>query len=182
MPDQLISVLAIITEVFYITYMLCKIKDIKKNRLKLMCGITIAFLLSSILVSFNESLYVWLYVVYAALTFFALKMIYKKQIILIDIFIVHFIHISLIFVSFMGAYLSFIDILSYDVAFLITRLGLLFIILSSGNNVHKLYIKYCNLWDRRDDGRIKAITIRNLSLIFINIGLYIISILINKLL
>lgn len=167
----LLNIFAIAFENYFIFKMLCKFKNIKDKKIKLYFGLLIIYFISVLLTNFDYLLKTYFYVIYAFLTYCLLKFIYKKSIIL-DVFILNIISVIIMLSSFI--FLSIIK--NYWIAFICYIMALT-IIMSLKINYNGFYKKYIKLWNRRDDGKIKALTIRNLSLYFINIILFLANIL-----
>lgn len=167
----LLNISAIAFENYFIFKMLCKFKNIKDKKIKLYFGLLIIYFISALLTNFDYLLKIYFYVIYAFLTYYLLKFIYKKSIIL-DVFILNIISVIIMLSSFI--FLSIIK--NYWIAFIFYIMALT-IIMNLKINYNGFYKKYIKLWNRRDDGKIKALTIRNLSLYFINIILFLANIL-----
>lgn len=163
------NVFAILFETYFMYKMICKFKNVKSNKLYLL--MIISYLISAVVTNFNYNLHNYYYIVMATLIYLSLKLIYKNKTQIIDIFIINMTYIYLwIFSS-----IYILCIQNYNIAFIIYVLTLS-IIMFLPVNYNNFYKKYCKLWNRRDDGKIKAITIRNISLYIINISLFITNI------
>lgn len=167
----LLNVFAIAFENYFILKMLCNFKNIKNKKLRLYFGLIIIYFVSAFLTNFDYLLKIYFYIIFAFLTYKLLKFIYKKSIIL-DIFILNIISIIIMISSLI--FLSFIK--NYWIAFICYIIALT-IIMNLKIDYNGFYKKYIKLWNRRDDGKIKALTIRNISLYFVNIILFLANIL-----
>ena len=162
----LMNIFAIGFENYFIFRMLCNFKGIKDNKLRLYFGMLSIYIISLALTNFSYDSHIYFYIIYAFLTYLLLKFIYKKSIIL-DIFVMNLISIIAMLLS-----LLFISLISnYWIAFSLYIMALT-IIMNLKINYNGFYNKYIKLWNRRDDGMIKALTVRNLSLYLINIILF----------
>lgn len=168
----LINIFAIALENYFIFEMLCRFKNIKSKKILLYLSLLSSYFLSGFIINFDYSLQTYFYIIYATFSYLFMKIIYKKDTQIIDIFVMNLISIIL-----MSSSLIIITVVTpYEMAFL-TYIIALIIILKLKINYNDLYKKYMNLWNRRDDGRIKSLTIRNISLYLINITLFLVNVL-----
>lgn len=167
----LINILAIAFENYFMFEMLCKFKNIKDKKILFYFGLLMIYFTCGLIINFNYSLQIYFYIIYTVITYFLLKFLYKDTEIL-DIFIINLISTIMMITS-----ISILTIIQpYEVSFICYIIALT-IILKLKINYNGLYKKYINLWSRRDDGRIKALTVRNLSLYFINLTIFMADIL-----
>lgn len=151
--------MGMLPEVLYFTLSICFIKDIKKNRLKLFSLLVIGYIVLIMVCRFQLLFYLG-YIVYV---YIVLKKLYKSKI--IDLFIVSIVSAYLTLVSF----ISFKITDTYMLAYLINRLMLFIPIFVLNYKLNDFYNVYYRLWDRHEGNKVKSITIRNISLVFINI-------------
>ena len=175
----LISVLfGLIPEVLFITLFLSFAKGIKEKRIKLFFIVSIVYFLSMLIQQY-KTIY---YVMFIFLLYLSLKLVYKKKTQIIDLFVasIPFMWISIL------SYLCFLilnkDLSNYYILYIVDRI-VLYLPLIFSKHFNKIYKKYCKLWNRNDKEKrpIKSITLRNISLLIINItiflmNLYVISI------
>lgn len=160
MTNFIVSLLmGMLPEVLYFTLSICFIKDIKKQRLKLFSLLVIGYIVLIMVCRFQLLFYLG-YIVYV---YIVLKKLYKSKI--IDLFIVSVVSAYLTLVSF----ISFKLIDTYMLAYLINRLMLFIPIFVLNYKLNDFYNVYYRLWDRHEGNKIKSITIRNISLVFVNI-------------
>lgn len=160
MINFMVSLLmGMLPEVLYFTLSICFIKDIKKQRLKLFSLLVIGYIVLIMVCRFQLLFYLG-YIVYV---YIVLKKLYKSKI--IDLFIVSVVSAYLTLVSF----ISFKLIDTYMLAYLINRLMLFIPIFVLNYKLNDFYNVYYRLWDRHEGNKIKSITIRNISLVFVNI-------------
>lgn len=163
------NVFAILFETYFMYKMICKFKNVKSNKLYLL--MVISYFVSLLFTNFDYKFHNYYYIIMAILYYISLKIIFKSKTQIIDIFIINITYIYLwIFSS-----IYILCIQNYNIAFIIYVLTLS-IIMFLPANYNNFYKKYCKLWNRRDDGKIKAITIRNISLYIINISLFLANI------
>lgn len=167
----LLNIFAITFENYFIFKMLCNFKEIKTKRIKLYFSLLVIYFISALLTGFDYMTKIYFYIIYAFLSYLALKILYKRSIIL-DVFVLNLISIVLMITS-----LVFLTLISnYWFAFSLYVLALT-IVMNLKINYGKFYKTYIKLWNRRDDGKIKALTVRNFSLYLINIILFVANIL-----
>ena len=160
MTNFIVSLLmGMLPEVLYFTLSICFIKDIKKQRLKLFSLLVIGYIVLIMVCRFQLLFYLG-YIVYV---YIVLKKLYKSKI--IDLFIVSVVSAYLTLVSFISFKLT--D--TYMLAYLINRLMLFIPIFILNYKLNDFYNVYYRLWDRHEGNKVKSITIRNISLVFINI-------------
>lgn len=167
----LLNIFAIAFENYFIFKMLCNFKKIETKRLKLYLGLLAVYFISLLFTNFSYTFHIYFYIIYAFLSYLLLKLLYKRGIIL-DIFVLNL--ISIILMSLSLFFLTFIS--NYWIAFSLYVLALT-IVMNLKINYNGFYKLYINLWNRRDDGKIKALTVRNFSLYLVNIILFVANIL-----
>lgn len=162
--------LGMIPEVLFFTLFLVYTKNIKEKRLKLFLLIMISYILCITLVE-HKALY---YIIFMVLIYLSLKLLYKERTQIIDIFIIN---ISFIYVGFISAICyAFVNnnFINYYIMLIFNR-ALLFIPFILKNKMYLFYKEYCKLWNRNDKIKrpIKSITLRNISLIALNIFIFV---------
>lgn len=162
--------LGMLPEVLFFTLFLVYTKNIKERKVELFMLIVLTYILC-IMVSRHKALY---YVCYIAFIYIALKLLYKEKMQIIDVFVIN---IALIYVAFISA-ICFMFVrdnyIIYYVMLVLNRI-LLFVPFIFRNKFEILYKKYCSLWNRNKDIKrpIKSITLRNISLIALNIFIFV---------
>lgn len=165
----LMNIFAVMFETYFMYKMICKFKNIKSG--KLYIGMLLSYFIALLFTNFSYKYHDYYYIIMAALFYITLKLIYKNKTQIIDIFIINITYIYLWVISFI--YILCIN--NYNIAFIIYVITLSIIMFMPINH-NSFYKKYCKLWNRRDDGKIKAITVRNVSLYVVNISLFIANI------
>ena len=165
--------LGLIPEVLYFTLFLTYTKNIKEKRIKLFILISIAYFLC-ILVQQWQTLY---YILLIALIYFILKFLYKEKTQIIDVFIISSMCLWLTVLSFFLLLLLHKDYSNFYPLYVIQRI-LMFTPLLFKNKFNILYKKYYKLWNRNDKEKrpIKSITLRNISVISLNMFIFILNI------
>lgn len=165
--------LGLIPEVLYFTLFICYTKDIKEKKIKLGLLISVIYVIC-ILLDMYKILY---YTLFMFLIYLVLKLLYKKQVQIIDLFVV----------GIAEGYLALLSLLiyfpknnfQYYICYIINRILLIlpFIFRKKFNIIYK---KYCSLWNRNYEKKqpIKSITLRNISLLSINLIILLINIII----
>ena len=166
-------ILGLLPETLYLTLFFICCKNIKEKRIFLFILISICYM---VLILFKN--YVILnYILMIFLLFGCLKILYKEKTQIIDIFIIN---VGLIYLTLVGFITSrFVNnsYVLYYVMYAINRI-LLFVPFIFKNKFNVLYKKYCSLWNRNYEKKqpIKSITLRNVSLIILNIFVFIMNI------
>ena len=157
-------------EIIYFTKFMEYAKNIKEHRIKFFLLITLAYILC-ILVSQYKILY---YVAFIFICYLLMKLVYKEKAQIIDIFVfsVSFLYItfsSLICFQFVKE-----DMSNYYLILIINRFTLILPFLFK-NKFNILYNNYKSLWNRNNKIKrpIKSITLRNISLICLNVFIFI---------
>jgi len=169
--------LGILFEVWFIWFFLIKAKNIKSKKVKLFIGILLSYVIAFGVSNISFEYHIYFYMILALLPYFCLKKLYNNYANMIDIFLIMYIVFMVIFVSIMSIY--FLN--STPMALFVNR-GVLtaIVLLSRFVPIDKWYSKYCHFWNRRDDGKMKALTVRNISLLFLNLALMVTQLLIVK--
>ena len=157
----LVSILlGAIPDVLYYYLWLKNIKEIKDKKFLLFLIILIGYV-----VIFMILIYLfYLYLIFYLYIYFNLKFIYKSKI--NDFFLMLFIDVYYILMSI----LCFFLIPNYAIALILNKI-LLFIPLIFKKKVVKMYKSYCKMWNRNREVKqpIKSLTLRNISLVILNL-------------
>ena len=157
--------LGMIPEVLFFTLLLINVKNLKNKKLKLFLLIMVSYILCIMLIR-HQVLY---YVIFMILIYLSLKILYKKNTQIIDVFIIGLGSIYLTLVNIICLIFVNESYIVYYSLLVINRI-LLFLPFIFKNKFNLLYKKYCSLWNRNDNIKrpIKSITLRNISLIALN--------------
>ncbi len=163
--------LGLIPEIFYFTLFISILKDIKYKRIKLFVLLSLIYIIFIMIIRY-ELLF---YILFIFAIYFILKILYKNQIQIIDIFMIMYASLYLTLLSFL-IYIPK-NLTQYFICLIINRI-LLFIPFLFKNQIKTLYKKYCLYWNRNDDIKrpIKSITLRNISILVMNLIIFIIYI------
>ena len=161
--------LGMLPEVLYFTLFLIYTKNIKEKKVKLFFLIALAYILC-IMVSQYQLIY---YVLFNFLVYLMIKILYKEKTQIIDVFIIS---LSFAYVSF-TSFICFLfvkeDFSNYYIIAIIHKIILYFIFIFK-NKFNLIYKRYCSLWNRNYKKKqpIKSITLRNISLILLNLCIF----------
>jgi hypothetical protein len=149
--------LGMLPDVLYYFIYIKQIKDIKTKSILFFTLLMIAFIIRNMFYN------LYTYILFDILIYLMIKKLYKSQI--NDMFIIVFLETYMLILSL----LSFNLIHNYIIGFLIYRI-LLFLPLLFVNKIKSMYKNYTMLWNRHNiPNKIKSITLRNISLVVLNI-------------
>lgn len=165
--------LGMIPETLFFTLFLTYTKNLKNKRIKLFLLISLAYVLCVMVIRHK----VLFYVIFIIFIYLSLKIVYKNNVEIIDVFIVNLGLIYIFVINFLCAIFINNNYLVYYNLLIINKV-LLFLPFIFKNKFNLLYKKYCSLWNRNYQKKqpIKSITIRNISLIIMNIFVFIMNI------
>ena len=161
--------LGLVPEVLYFTLFITYTKNIKEKRIKLFLLIGVAYFVCISMLQYQ----VLCDIVFIVVMYIILKLLYKNKTQIIDIFIITISYFWLLLLSFLLMNFANKDLSNYMLLYFIQR-ALMFSIFIFRNKFNDLYKKYCKLWNRNDNEKriIKSITLRNLSLISLNVFIF----------
>lgn len=165
-------ILGLLPEVLYFTLFLIYTKNIKEKRLRLGILIAVAY----VLCMFIQQYKVIYYILFIALVYLILKLLYKNKAQITDIFILILAQLYLSLASFIMFLFLKQDLSNYYMLYIIGRI-ILFLPFIFKDKFNIMYKKYYSLWNRNDNMKrpIKSITLRNISLIILNIGIFLMN-------
>ena len=165
--------LGLIPEVLFITLFLIFTKNLKNKRIILFLLIGISYIISM----FIQKYKIIFYILFIVLIYLSLKFIYKKKVQIIDLFVITIPFTWITMLSFICFLFFDKNLTNYYQLYVVDRL-ILFIPLIFSKHYNKIYLKYCKLWNRNDNEKrpIKSITLRNISLIIVNIAIFLMNI------
>jgi len=169
----LVPIIAILSETLFIYLIFKKSKNINTKRIALFLGILITYIVSGAITGFNYNFKIWTLLTFNILLFLVVKILYKEQINVVDFLLFGYILYLIGFPNSFAAFLRTIHLVNYLTALVISRIIIFSILFFSYKHLNKFYQKISEFWNRRDDGKIKSLTIRNLLLIGVNVTLYI---------
>ena len=153
-------VLGLLPEVLYFTLFLTYCKNLKEKRLKLFGLLALGYIALIMICRFQFIFYV-AYIIYSYLV---IKWLYKAHI--SDIFIISLGLSYMTIVAFLGYVILGSNYLVY---YIVARICLYLPLLILSHKLNTFYIGYKSLWNRKDNAKIKSITLRNLSLVLLNL-------------
>lgn len=163
--------LGILPEILYFYLFLIFTKDIKNHKIKLLILLSLSYFLCMFINRYK----VLYYIIFSILIYLSLKILYKQQTQIIDLFVFN---ISEIYITLLSLLIYIPQNLNqYFMCLIINRL-MLFIPFVFKNKLNLIYKSYLKYWNRNDSIKrpIKSITLRNISLILINSIIFIINI------
>lgn len=165
----------ILPQALYFMLYLSKIKQIKNRRLILLLLIFLIITGASVFMNYN----LYLYIAVIPMIYLAMKLLYRRKVQIIDLFIVAMLFAILMIISFVCSFVYKNNANLYGIAYIINNI-LLFSTLALSKLFEKFYKFYCNNWNRKQGNKIKSITLRNISLISMNILIFVIDVLLIK--
>ncbi len=167
--------LGLIPEVLYFSLAMIYTKKINEKRIRLFLFISLAYILCIMIIPY-ELLF---YVIFIFIIYFILKILYKEKTQIIDIFVITYFTFYLTLLSFLICFYYTVEnsLKMYIILYIINRI-LLFSIFIFKDKFYILYQRYKKYWNRNDNEKrpIKSITLRNISLILLNIIIFIMNI------
>ena len=152
-----IFLVAMPVEMFYLSTAVCCAKGIKEKRFLFFLLLLISSTLSMLILEFQ----LWHYIAFIASGYFIMKILYKSHISDLFVFLIFFAWLAI------SSYIAFM-IAGNGVVGLVVHRVILFSVFALRGKFNGWYKSYRKLWNRRDDNRIKSLTLRNISLIFLN--------------
>ena len=153
----LISILlGMIPEVLYITLMTSYLEGIETKRIRLFVLNSFGYIVLIMVCRFELIFYI-AYIIYL---YWVLKLMFKVQI--TSFFMISVVFSSVAWISFVCSFYP-----NYYVGYVISR-TMLYTIYLFRDNFYILYKRYRACWNRNITHKIKSITLRNCSLVFIN--------------
>lgn len=159
-----------IFEIFFIWNMIIKIKEINNKKILLFMIVFLSYFISGIIVNFTYNNQYLCYIILNALIYLLSKIFFKNKFQIIDVFLIYYIIMTINF-----SCLILMKIFGYNLLFLYFNRILLILIIMFSNKIKNIYKKYIKYWNRKDGNKVKSITLRNLSIISMNVLLYIIN-------
>lgn len=150
--------LGMVPDILYLTMFICFAKNLKEKRIRLFILLAIGYILLIMILQYQFLFYI-AYIIYA---FLILKLLYKSNI--CDFFLCSVALFYMTIISYIGYMLLSWN---YGLYYVVERI-ILYSIFIFKNKFNVVYKKYLSLWNRHDNGKIKSITLRNSSLLFIN--------------
>lgn len=148
--------LGMIPEVLYITLMTSYLEGIETKRIRLFVLNSFGYIVLIMVCRFELIFYI-AYIIYL---YWVLKLIFKVQI--TSFFMISVVFSSVAWISFVCSFYP-----NYYVGYVISR-TMLYTIYLFRDNFYIFYKRYRACWNRNTTHKIKSITLRNCSLVFIN--------------
>lgn len=168
-------ILGILPQALYFMLVLTNVKEIKNKRFLLLLFIFISIASMVMIVKFN----IYLYLLIIPLIYAIMKFLYKKKTQIIDIFIIAIAYGYLSIISYVCSFMIKENMNFYWTAYTLNNI-LLFSIFFFKKPITKAYRKYIQIWNRKPENKIRSISVRNVSLILLNIFILILDVFITK--
>lgn len=162
-----------IIEAIYFAMFLLIGKNIKEKRL-LFIGIMIfEYLMLTNFIEYN----VWFQFIYTFMSYVNLKVLYKEKAQITDIFLFAAASLILMCICGISYFLILFTIKQYWVALVLSRILMFLFLFVFNKKINKVYKNVYELWNRHNyKGKLKSLTVRNISIILFNLMFYIINI------
>lgn len=161
--------LGIIPDSIFITFFILIIKQIKEKRIMLFILISLSYVICMVIKRYN----IVYYTLFIVLIYFSIYLLYRDKSNITDTFLIGFLLLcmfvtSVIAYSFMGDNLE-----NYYICLLLNKI-LLIIPFIFMKKIRTIYNKYNEYWNRNDNEKrpIKSISVRNISLILLNVLMF----------
>lgn len=160
-------------EIVYFTFFLIYVKNINKRKFLLFILIGISYI-TCIMLSRFKLLY---YIGFIVSVYLILKLLYKNKAYITDLFIFSLSTLYLTLTNYVLHFFIASDNSNYYIIYILSRIMLLLPFIFK-KKFNELYIKYMSLWNRNDETKrpIKSITLRNVSLIIMNLFIFLMNI------
>ena len=156
----------LIPEVLYFTLFLIYTKKLENKKIKLFLLLAVTYTL----LIFIQQYKIVHYIAFIFLVYIILKILYRKKTQITDIFVISISTIYLTLISYVCFKFVKEDLSNYYFISIFNRI-LLFVPFIFKKHFNILYKKYYNMWNRNDKEKrpIKSLTLRNISLIILNL-------------
>ena len=156
--------LGMIPEVLYITLMTSYLEGIETKRIRLFVLNSFGYIVLIMVCRFELIFYI-AYIIYL---YWVLKLIFKVQI--TSFFMISVVFSSIIWLSFSCSLMS-----NYYLGYIMSRLFFLIIYFVLRKELKIIYNRYKACWNRNTTHKIKSITLRNCSLVFLSVMIIILN-------
>lgn len=162
-----------ICEAIYFSLFLIYGKNLKEKRLLLIGTMIFQYLALKFFIKYN----IGFQMSYIAITYLDLKVLYKEKAQITDIFLFMVASVILVVLS-IGSYIIIQNNINiYVVALILNRILLFLTLFLIKNKINKYYKEFYSLWNKhKKPGKIRSLTLRNISIIIFNIMFYVINI------
>lgn len=163
-----------IPEAIYFALFMIYAKNLKEKRLLFTFLMVVEYIILTRIIMFNS----WFQILYTAITFIILKVLYKEKAQVTDIFTFCIGSIMLMIIS--ASYFFIIGPLvkNFYLGITINRLFLFAVVLILNTRLYKIQNLYKKLWNRNDkvSKKMKSTTFRCINLVVFNVMFYVINI------
>ena len=172
--DLLQLFLGQIPEAIFFALFMIFTKQLKEKRILFTFLMVIEYLLLVNVLVFNS----WFQILYTALTFITLKVLYKEKSQITDIFTFTIASFVLILISAFSYFIIWKIISVYIASVILNRILIILFFIFTYDKLPKIQMTYKKFWNRNDkkNNKIKSTTFRALNVIVFNLLFYVINI------
>jgi len=157
--------LGALPESIYFSLFMIFAKNIKTKRVIFCVLMFIEYALLMNLIQYN----IWFQISYTFVAFVTLKVLYKEKALITDIFVFCLASIILILISMISYMAVYYTLNNYIVASIVNRVILFGTLFLFRNKFNKLCKKLNSLWNRKQNQKIRSLTVRNIVIIIFNL-------------
>ena len=163
-----------IPEAIYFALFMIYAKNLKEKRLLFTFLMIAEYIILKYFIHFN----IWFQVLYTAMTFIILKILYKEKAQITDVFTFTIGSVLLMFISIICLTLVYKLTNSVFVTVIVNRISMFVSLFVLHNRLYKIQGLYKKLWNRNDkvEKKMKSATFRCINLLVFNVMFYIINI------
>lgn len=173
MKELVLIFLERVLEAIYFSEFLLLGKKIKEKRL-LFTGVMIfEYLILKYFIEYS----VYFQLIYTFMSYINLKVFYKEKAQITDIFLFASASLILMVICGVSYFIVFFTIKQYLVALILSRVLMFLFLFVFKEKINSVYKNIYELWNRHNyKGKLKSLTVRNISIILFNLMFYIINI------
>ena len=173
MNEFWLLILEKVFEAIYFSLFLILGKDLKEKRILFICIMIAEYLMLKTIIKYN----IWFQILYTAFTYISLKVLYKEKAQITDAFLFMFSSIILIAICVFSFFVlqGWKDVTHYIFSLLLSRILMIIVLLTLGKHIKTIYKKFYSLWNKRQNPKIRSLTVRNISIILFNAMFYILN-------
>lgn len=163
-----------IPEAIYFALFMIYAKNLKEKRLLFTFLMVVEYIILTRIIMFNS----WFQILYTAITFIILKVLYKEKAQVTDIFTFCIGSIMLMIICSICVFLTCVVIKNAIICGIISRILMFLFLFITHKHLYKIQNLYKKLWNRNDKvkKKIKSTTFRCINLVVFNVMFYIINI------
>lgn len=161
--------LGIIPDSIFITFFIIMIKQIRNKRIILFILISLSYAICMVVKRYD----IVYYILFIVLIYFSIYLLYKDKSNITDTFLIGFSLLYMFLTSLIASSFMKDNLENYYICLLFNKV-LLIIPFIFSSKIRTIYNKYNEYWDRNDNEKrpIKSISVRNISLILLNVLMF----------